>query len=186
MTNTTLTIGEHTYPVGHVEIRMAVNPPEEDRKEEDKESNGFGAMTYAPQQFRRSAVDVRRILVSSPLLALLPALLRPAQMRRDLYFGGTVWSDPDGRWRMEGYDEELDWFRDLLAFRYGDAVGPVLQEPHPHFELNLVQMYACRSQLWQAVPDPWAETDEACIRRWMYSPENISQDFPKETPPSFL
>ncbi len=183
MTNVTLTIGGITIPADGVEIRTAVNPPEpsEGKKEGDKTDDRLDAMMYAVQQFSRSAVVLGQLMARdlSPIVrALSVALPSPGRMRRELYYSGTIWSDPDGRWRMEGYDEDLIWFRDLLAFRYGAAVGPVLQHPHPRFHLDLTQMYACRAALRPEAPDPWAETDEACIRRWAHMIEVTPQQFP--------
>lgn len=186
LTNAILAIGDCTYPVGDVEIQMTVNLSEQGGKEKSDQGDGFETMTQAAQQFGRSAVVAGQIMVRdfAPIFPAMIASMEPLAEKyrawqREQHLAGTVWGDTDGRWRQAGYDQALTAYRDLLVFRHGEsAVGPIVQEPLPHFQLNLDQMYAGRERLFKQAPDPWRETDEACIRRWMH--------LPKETPVPLL
>lgn len=181
-------------PFESAEIHVALNPPSKDEPKDDDlkdPASGLDPMMRAARQFGASAVLLGQVIVRdlSPLLAASSASLEPFMQRWrawqvDQYYSGTVWADTNGRWQMAGYDEDLTWFRDLLAFRYGDAVGPVVHAPHPHFQIIPLRFLAYRAPLRPDAEDPWAETDEACIRRWARVIEVVPKDFPpKDFPP---
>lgn len=115
----------------------------------------LAALAAVPQGLDLSPM-MRAFQNLTPSLAIAgESLLSSPRVRRAAYEDGFIVADADGRFRVGGADDDIDWLREFWAFRHGeDHVSPVFGTRHRRFLFRPERIERAARLRWL-----WAEAE---------------------------